>query len=84
MSLTAAQSQTAIRGFEHYKKFFDNSLKANVVKISPGDYYQGRTKTQEKLVYLNTKREDHRDFPEENCATRVSESVGSTLLRPKP
>ena len=39
MSLTAAQSQKAIRGFEHYKKFFDNSLKANVVKISPGDYY---------------------------------------------
>jgi len=39
MSLAAAQPETMIRGFEHYKKFFDNSLQANVVKISPGDYY---------------------------------------------
>ena len=39
MSLALKQSSSMIRGFEHYKKFFDNSLKSTVVKISPGDYY---------------------------------------------
>ena len=39
MSLAQKQSSSMIQGFEHYKKFFDNSLKSTVVKISPGDYY---------------------------------------------
>lgn len=28
-----------IKGFEHYNKYYDNALKSQVVKISPGDYY---------------------------------------------
>lgn len=39
MSLAVANSLSMIKGFEKYKKFYDASLKANVVKISPGDYY---------------------------------------------
>ncbi len=39
MSLALANKTLNIHGFEKYKKFYDSSLKANVVKISPGDYY---------------------------------------------
>jgi len=39
MSQAAIKPASMIRGFEHFKKFYDNSQNANVVKISPGEYY---------------------------------------------
>ena len=39
MGLANQKSVSMIRGFEHYRKYFDKALNANVVKISPGDYY---------------------------------------------
>ena len=39
MSAVREKVSSHIRGFEHYKKYYDNALKVYVVKISPGDYY---------------------------------------------
>ncbi|MFK7794153.1 MAG: chemoreceptor glutamine deamidase CheD [Gammaproteobacteria bacterium] len=33
------KSSSHIKGFEHYNKYYDKSLKTYMVKISPGDYY---------------------------------------------
>jgi chemotaxis protein CheD len=39
MSALKRIASSHIKGFEHYKKYYDNALKSDVVKISPGDYY---------------------------------------------
>lgn len=39
MTAVRVKLSTHIKGFEHYKKYYDNALKSHIVKISPGDYY---------------------------------------------
>ncbi len=39
MSALNRIASSHIKGFEHYKKYYDNALKSDVVKISPGDCY---------------------------------------------
>jgi len=39
VNAVVSRAMSQIVGFEHYKKYYDNSLKSEVVKISPGDYY---------------------------------------------
>ena len=39
MSALKARTSSRIKGFENYTKYYDSSMKSNIVKISPGDYY---------------------------------------------
>lgn len=39
MGALKLKMSSRIKGFEKYRKFYDSSLKSNIVKIAPGDYY---------------------------------------------